>query len=157
MLAGKGLGHYLEGLHGVSENNPKLHLSCLTSCMLNLKNKGYSINIMRNRLLQHINWKNKQEKQNRNTILGGSINCLDFKGLYLWEPCTEFLPASVTYQTDKHKTCEPNQRPWTYIISLFEQDEWEKGKAFRGEWLWWFNNAETGILLVGSMNFLISK
>jgi len=39
LLSGEGLGHYFEGLHGVSENNPKLHLFYLTSCMLNLKYK----------------------------------------------------------------------------------------------------------------------
>lgn len=108
MLAGKGLGHYLEGLHGVSENNPKLHLSCLTSCKLNLKNKGYDIN-MRKRLLQHINWKNNQEKQNRNTVLGGSAPASALKDS-LWEPCTKFLSASMTYQTDKHKECEPKDQ-----------------------------------------------
>lgn len=37
LLSGEGLGHYFEGLHGVSENNPKLHLFCLTSCTLNLR------------------------------------------------------------------------------------------------------------------------
>lgn len=47
LLFGEGLGHYFEGSHGVSENNPKLRLFCLTSCMLNLNNKGYNTNAMR--------------------------------------------------------------------------------------------------------------
>lgn len=37
LLSGEGLRRNFEELHGVSENNPKLHLFCLTSCMLNLR------------------------------------------------------------------------------------------------------------------------
>lgn len=47
LLFGKGLRHCFEGLRAVSENNPKLRLVCLTSCMLNLKNKGYKVNAVR--------------------------------------------------------------------------------------------------------------
>lgn len=47
LLFGKGLRHCFEGLRAVSENNPKLRLVCLTSCMLNLKNKGYNVNAVR--------------------------------------------------------------------------------------------------------------
>lgn len=37
LLSGEEPGHYFQVLHGVSENNPKLHLFCLTSYRLNLK------------------------------------------------------------------------------------------------------------------------
>lgn len=96
LLSGEGLGNYFEGLHGVSENNPKLRLFCLTSCTLSLKkNKGYSINVMRKRLLQPINWQNNQEKWNRNTVLRGSLTA-----------------SALTYSVPESHTCNSYQLVW---------------------------------------------
>lgn len=67
---------------------------------------------MRKKLLQHINWKNNQEKQNRNTVLGGSAPALTLKNS-LSEPCKKFLSVSMTYQTDKHKEREPKDQEFT--------------------------------------------